>query len=274
MSENKVLARPRGLAAVRDGRGALPSPPERERRVRWFSSGAASAVATRFDLLAHPGGVVAQCETGSEHEDNERFLKDCEAWFGVTVTRLRSPDYADTWAVWERRRYMSGIAGAPCTSELKIGPRLAFQEPGDVHVFGYTADARDVERFAHLQKNYPDMIAVAPLIERGITKANCLALIEDAGLKPPLIYSLGFPNANCIPCVKATSPDYWALVRLRFPAEFERAAKLSREIGCRLTRINDERIFIDEIPADWPVTNPIAPSCDFLCHINGQDLAA
>lgn len=251
------------------------SVPAREpRRVRWFSSGIASAIATKLDLVAHPGGIVAQCETGSEDEDNERFLLECEPWLGQTVVRLRNPTFADTWAVWEKRRYMSGIAGAPCTSELKIAPRLAFQLPGDVHVFGYTADQRDVDRFAHFQANYPELTAVAPLIERGITKAGCLAMMDRIGIIRPRVYDMGFPNANCIPCVKATSPDYWSLVRLRFPAAFDRAAKLSREINCRLARLNDERIFIDEIPADWPVTNPIAPACDFLCHIAGSEMAA
>jgi len=33
-----------------------------------------------------------------------------------------------------------------------------------------------------------------------------------------------------------------------------------------------ERAFIDEIPADHPTTNPIQPSCDFLCHIAESDL--
>lgn len=64
--------------------------------------------------------------------------------------------------------------------------------------------------------------------------------------------------------------EYLSLpVASEFPAEFERAAKLSREIGCRLARLKDERVFIDEIPADHPTTDPIAPACDFLCHING-----
>ena len=97
-------------------------------------------------------------------------------------------------------------------------------------------------------------------------------MIMDAGIAPPRVYAMGFHNANCIPCVKATSPDYWALIRREFPEQFERAAKLSRDIGCRLARINDERVFIDEIPLDQPVTDPIAPACDFLCHIAGQDL--
>jgi hypothetical protein len=29
----------------------------------------------------------------------------------------------------------------------------------------------------------------------------------------------------------------------------------------------DRRGKRDEIPADWPMTNPIVPACDFLCHI-------
>jgi hypothetical protein len=240
-----------------------------ERRVRWFSCGAASAVATKLDLDEHPGGVVAYCATGAEDADNERFLIDCERWFGVPVIRLQNPDFADTWAVWEKRRYMSGVAGAPCTSELKISPRLAFQEPGDVHVFGYTADGPDVKRAANFRANYPDLTMETPLIERGINKAGCLSIVEGHGLRLPRVYAMGFHNANCIPCVKATSPDYWSLVRKEFPAEFARAAKLSREIGCRLARLKDERVFIDEIPADHPTTNPIAPACDFLCHING-----
>jgi hypothetical protein len=72
--------------------------------------------------------------------------------------------------------------------------------------------------------------------------------------------------------VKATSPAYWALVRQHFPDKFDRMAKLSRELDVRLCRINDVRSFIDEIPADQPTTNPLQPSCDFLCHIAEQDL--
>lgn len=245
----------------------MPSP----RRVRWLS-GAASAVAAKLDLTAHPGGVVAHCETGSEDADTDRFIVDCAAWLGVEIVRIRSAEFPDTWAVWGKRRYMSGIAGAPCTSELKIAPRLAFQKPGDVHIFGYTADRRDIERAAHFRTNYPDTTMETPLIEKGLTKAACLAMIQTADVAPPRVYALGFHNANCIPCVKATSPDYWALVRQEFPEQFDRAAKLSREIGCRLARINDVRVFIDEIPADQPVTDPVAPACDFLCHIAGQDL--
>jgi len=245
-----------------------------ERIVSWFSAGAASAVATRLVIADHhygPEVVPAYCETHAEHRDNERFIADCEQWFGRNVTRISSDEYADTWDVWERRRYLAGINGAPCTVELKIKPRLQFQRPNDIHVFGYTADAADAARADRLRANYPELTIITPLIERGLTKQACLAMVAGAGIQPPVLYALGFSNNNCLPCVKATSPAYWALVREHFPEVFSRMAVLSREIGARLCRLNGERAFIDEIPANHPTTGALVPHCDFLCHIAEQE---
>lgn len=233
------------------------------RTLGWFSCGAASAVACKLTQA-----IPVYCETGSEHPDNERFLSDCENWFGRPITRLRG-DYTDTWDVWAKRKYLAGIDGAPCTVELKIKPRLTFQRPDDIHVFGYTTD--EIERAKRLRENYPELTISTPLIERGLSKAACLDMIQRAGIMLPPMYALGFHNNNCIPCVKATSAAYWALVRAQFPVQFERMAKLSRELDVRLCRIEGERRFIDEIPSDHPTSNPIQPSCDFLCHIAEQD---
>jgi hypothetical protein len=246
------------------------------RRVRWFSEGAASAVATKFDILAHgvDAGPVVCCSTGAEDDDNHRFRDDCSKWFGCEVTIIKSEKYADTWDVWTKRKYMAGIAGAVCSGELKFVPRLNFELPTDIHIFGYTADANDQRRAARLRGEVRNF--ETPLIERGITKANCLALLQDAGIEMPRTYAMGFPNANCLKsgCVKAQSPDYWALHRKCFPEGFAKTAALARKLGVRLAVIKGERVFIDDIPADWPTTDPIAPTCDLLCSINAKDLAA
>ena len=110
-----------------------------------------------------------------------------------------------------------------------------------------------------------------PLIERGLLKEHCLDMVQRAGIALPPLYALGFRNNNCIPCVKAQSPAYWALVRREFPEKFDRMAKLSRELGVTLCRIDGERRFIDEVPFDQATTEPIQPSCDFLCHIAEAD---
>ena len=138
------------------------------RVVSWYSCGAASAIATKLTLKDAPAAEVVYCETGGEHSDNERFLTDCEIWFGKSITRLRSAKYASTWDVWEDRSYLAGISGAPCTSELKVAPRLAWQRQDDVHVFGYTADKPDIIRANRLQawkaKNYGDVLAGLKLL--------------------------------------------------------------------------------------------------------------
>jgi hypothetical protein len=258
------------------------------RRVRWFSEGAASAVATKLDINAHgvEAGPVVCCTTGAEDDDNQRFRDDCERWFGCPITIIKSEEYDDTWDVWTKRRYMSGFAGAPCTGALKVVPRLNFERPTDIHIFGYTADANDKKRAERLRDEFSSLGSIStPLIERGITKANCLALLEGAGIELPRTYAMGFPNANCLKsgCVKATSPSYWALHRKCFPEGFARTAALARELGVRLAIIGREkdesgkvrnvRAFIDDIPADWPTTNPIAPTCDLLCTAHTKDLA-
>lgn len=238
-----------------------------------FSCGAASAVATKLTLSENKDDeiIIVYAETGSEDTDNLRFLHDCEQWFGAPVVRLKNDKYADTWDVWEKKRYIAGINGAPCTRALKIDVQQAFERPDDVHVFGYTADGNDVKRANTFIEHYPDLEIVTPLIDRGLNKAACLAMIITAGIDPPRTYAMGFPNANCIPCCKAQSPRYWALVRQEYPVQFKRMADLSHELGAKLAVLKDERIYIDEIPEGFPVTQAIAPECDMLCHLAEQE---
>lgn len=129
-----------------------------------------------------------------------------------------------------------------------------------------------MRRAEAFRENWPDLQIRNPLIERGINKAACLAMILSAGIAPPRTYALGFPNANCIPCCKAQSPDYWALVRREYPIQFNRMDALSRKLGAKLARVKGERVFVGDIPENWPVTEAIAPECDFLCQMAEQDM--
>lgn len=241
------------------------------RRIVWFSRGAASAVAWMIARRSDPNCIAVTCATGSEHQDSDRFQSEWCAVIGGDVVTIKSDEYADTWDVWEKTRWLAGINGARCTGELKAIPRVAFQRPDDIHVFGYTADSEDVSRAARLRENYFDMRIETPLIDAGLTKQAVLAIVQSKGVALPAMCGLGFQNNNCIPCVKATSANYWSLVRKTHPAEFDRMAKLSRELDVRLCRIKGERSFIDEIPHNWPTTKPIVPTCDFLCQLAGDD---
>lgn len=216
------------------------------RAVCWFSCGAASAVASKLTVEKYGQAEVVYCDTAvNEHPDNERFLTDIEAWIGVKVRRIRSADYATVDEVFEKTRYMAGIAGARCTTELKKLPRREFEEPDDIHVFGYTLDEQS--RIEDFEANNPELNVDWILRDQGYHKRGCLETLQRAGVRLPEMYVLGFDHNNCMGCVKATSPAYWNKTRTHFPVVFARRAKQSREIGARLVRVNGVRIFLDEL---------------------------
>lgn len=88
-----------------------------------FSCGAASAVATKLALAEYSATHDVQIVNAfikQEHEDNRRFLRECEQWFGRPVMQLRDSRYgADVIRVFEQVGYMKGARGASCTKHLK-----------------------------------------------------------------------------------------------------------------------------------------------------------
>lgn len=218
------------------------------RVISWFSCGAASAVASKLavDKYGDKAMVVYYNTMADEHPDNKRFMADVEQWIGKRVTIISSEKYKSVDDVFEVTRYMSGIAGARCTVEMKRIPRLVFQEPYDLHIFGFTAD--EPKRMSRFEANNPELFLEWILEYHKITKQDCYRILLDAGIDLPVMYKLGFKNNNCKGCVKATSPSYWAMVRKHFPDTFSKRARQSRELGVRLVRLKGERIFLDELP--------------------------
>jgi hypothetical protein len=145
------------------------------------------------------------------------------------------------------------------TATKKI-PRYEYQEYGDLHIFGLTAD--EEKRITRFVANNPDLLLEWNLQQAGVTKEHCYQIIKDAGIALPVMYSLGFKNNNCIGCVKATSAKYWDLVRKHFPAIFWKRARQSRELNVRLVRYHGVRMFLDELPD--PITDK-TPEEDIEC---------
>ena len=219
--------------------------------VVWFSCGAASAVAAKktIELYGDKYNIrVVNNPIKEEHPDNQRFLRDVEKWIGKTIEFAINSKFPDQSCetVWEKRKYMAGIKGAPCTFELKKKARQEWKAENrqDYLVLGFTAEEKTrFERFKLMERD--NILPV--LIEAGITKDDCFAILNDAGIDLPEIYKLGYPNANCIGCVKATSPTYWNHVRKVHPDVFNARALQSREVGARLVRHKGQRIFLDEL---------------------------
>jgi len=236
--------------------------------ISWFSCGAASAVATKLALALYSDVLIVRCALpNDEHPDNERFAADCARWFGQPVIDRRNAEYEGCFDVWQRRRYMSGPHGAPCTRILKKEVRWDVERETDprAQVFGFTAE--EGKRADRFRRENPEVRLLTPLIEYGYRKQECYETLQEAGIDLPAMYGLGFRNNNCIGCVKATSPAYWAKVRQHFPERFTQIAELSHDLGARLARVNGRRVFIDEVPR---VIDPAEPpesyvECSLLC---------
>lgn len=243
------------------------------RVVLWFSCGDASAVAVALGLRkfgATHECVIARIVIPSEHADNDRFAADCAKWWGRPIINMASTEYSDTWDVWERRRYIAGIAGAPCTTYLKKAVRKDFQRHDDIHVFGYTAE--ETERARRFREINFELAVDFPLIDGGLSKADCHAVVRAAGIDLPAMYLLGFDNNNCIGCVKGGA-GYWNKIRRHFPDRFARMAELCRRLGVRLIKQNGVRIFLDELlPGTGRQHDEIEIDCSAFCEEAVSDL--
>lgn len=246
------------------------------RVVCWFSCGAASAVATKLAISQYEPLtdriLIVRCLVKEEHPDNDRFSKDCEKWFGMPITNMQNDEYdGSVYNVITKRKYISGVNGAPCTMLLKKQVREQMQLADDIHIMGYCAEEQ--ERYdSFIDANNID--CVAPLIDRQLSHADCLGMLQNAGIDLPEMYKLGYQHNNCIGCVKATGAGYWNKIRIDFPEKFWMMAGMSRALGVKMTRVGTERIYLDELPVgigryqDEPEIQ-----CGIFCEAAQQELA-
>lgn len=236
----------------------------------WFSCGAASAAALKLtvDKYGVDNVYAVNNPVIEEHHDNKRFAEDVANWVGIDIQYAINSNYplASVVDVFDRRKGMAFPHGAPCTVELKKRARQEWEKNNrvDWHVLGFTVDERNRhDRFVMTERD--NVLPI--LIDANMTKNDCADMIRAAGIKLPEIYGRGFPNANCIGCVKATSPTYWNLVRQEFPEVFDQRAEQSRRLGARLVRVKNERIFLDELdPKVKGRPLKTMPDCGLFCE--------
>lgn len=236
--------------------------------ISWISCGAASAVATKIALQKYKDVVIYYIALGGEHEDNSRFICDCEKWFGKDINVVTPNIYKSHWEVIEKKKVINTPWGAACTSLLKKNARYKIEDDiqsWDGQVFGF--DVTEQKRAKRFAEQYPKSKAVFPLIDNMLSKEDCMALLERNYIKLPRMYELGFHNNNCIGCVKG-GKGYWSRIRHYFPAAFNRMAKLERDIGHSC--ING--CYLDELPKDYPMNAPIIPECSLFCDVDFMDV--
>ncbi len=248
--------------------------PVMNRIVCHFSCGAASAVATKLILGEYDPArvVIYNAFLVEEHPDNRRFLADCEKWFNHPITILKNTEYASSVdAVWTQRKLMTSPVFTPCSYFLKREVLESEALPGDMHVLGFTAEEEDrTKRFTPPDGMLPTHIF--PLIDRNLSKRDCLGMIERAGIELPEMYRLGFNNANCIGCCRG-GEGYWNKVRQVFPQRFAQVVKIEELLGSTLfrNRQTGERYGLKDLKVGAGRHEEILPDCSFFCAMAEEE---
>jgi len=245
------------------------------RVVCWFSCGAASAVATKLVLdTAKPDWDIhiVYTRVAEEHPDNQRFLKDCEKWFGRKIEILENEKYHGSIVeVFDKAKYMGGILGAPCTQRLKKEVRKRYEKPNDINVFGFTVEEQErVDRWIDANA---DKRILPILIDNGLTHADCTAIISRTVIELPVMYKLGYKHNNCIGRVKGGA-GYWNKIRVDFPEIFKARAEQERRIGAHICKQNGERIQLFDLdPNTGKYDNEPEIQCGIMCELSFSQMS-
>ena len=237
--------------------------------VAWFSAGASSAVATKL-MIKQVDKIIYQ-HVEDQHEDTMRFVRDCETWFGKPIEIQQSPykcveNAIYGWGGANSNGYIRSVRGfSPCTELLKRRERKLWESENRFfnrlrYVWGM--DSTEHQRAERLAESMSEDEHVFPLVEQGITKADAHGILREAGIARPAMYDLGFPNNNCVGCVKG-GKGYWNKIRVDFPKVFSSRAVMERKVGASC--ING--VYLDELdPEAGRDCKIIVPECGAMCE--------
>ncbi len=244
-------------------------------KVAWFSAGITSAVACKLAVEAYEDVELYYIHIGSAHKDNERFIRECEAWIGSkinVVTNLKG--YSDQFDVIRHTKYINGAYGARCTLELKkqVRRNLESELSPTNQIFGFEYSKSEINRAIRFKEQHPDTNPFFPLIDQRLTKEECAGIVTNAGIELPAMYRLGYNNNNCIGCVKGKK-GYWNKIRVDFPEIFAEMAIAEREVGATCIKEDisgggSRRVYLDELdPSEGRTPSPVIPNCGMFCQV-------
>jgi 3'-phosphoadenosine 5'-phosphosulfate sulfotransferase (PAPS reductase)/FAD synthetase len=245
----------------------------------WWSAGITSAVACKITLELYENVQFVYIKLGKAHPDNERFKRDCEAWYGKKIwDATNSNGYADQMDVIRKTGFVNGAGGARCTLELKkevrfelerlLAPNLFSSTKIVNQIFGYEWDQKQVNRAIRFLQQYPTANGLFPLIDRKMNKANCAAVLLKNNIELPWMYRNGYNNNNCIGCVKG-GKGYWNKIRTDFPEVFYEMMTAERLAGHSCIKNK----FLDELkPGEGRRLKEVMPECGEFCEVELGDI--
>lgn len=169
------------------------------------------------EQLPFDGAIFA--DTGGEVPETYNFLEIAKEYLskhGVPLTVVSKPGRTLYETAWERRVFPSAI-WRWSTRDYKVTPIHRHYRTLGGHINQYLAIAWDeVMRMKDSRVDY--VTNLFPLVERRITRAGCVELIQEAGLPVP-------PRSACYFCPFNTV-DRWRWLYETHPELYEKAISL------------------------------------------------
>lgn len=218
-------------------------------------------------------------DTKNEHDDTYRFLSDCERWYGLEIERISSNNYLNIEETWFKHLSLNTANGAICSYMLKRKVREEWQNENKYkhQVFGFEYDKKEINRANSLSLNHPKTFPLFPLIDKKLTKNDCIRYVQNAEISIPLAYKLGFKNNNCLKtgCVQG-GIGYWKKIQAEMPDLFYKMAKVEHDIsrikGKPITMMKDQSIKAKESGNNlvFLIKNPDFPMNKCLDEMKGR----
>jgi 3'-phosphoadenosine 5'-phosphosulfate sulfotransferase (PAPS reductase)/FAD synthetase len=215
----------------------------RDKIIAWWSGGVTSAVTCQLciDIYGLDNVRIIFIDTHNEDDDTYRFLSDCEKQYGKKIEIITEigNEYTSIQDVWKKHKSLNVANGAICSYKLKRRVREKWEKLNtwDAQAFGFELD--EVKRAKSMKLNHQQTKPIFPLLMYGLTKKDCIKMIETWNIEVPMMYKLGFHNNNCFKtgCVQG-GIGYWQKMKRDFPEKFDKMAEVEHE----LTDLKDKPI--------------------------------
>jgi 3'-phosphoadenosine 5'-phosphosulfate sulfotransferase (PAPS reductase)/FAD synthetase len=217
-----------------------------------ISGGKASSWCADWTLKNYPkeGVVLYFNDTKWEHPDLYRFMDELSRYFDHPITY--DSDGRNPEQLFYDEKALANNRMPFCSRILKAKRLQKYYKTGDILVFGIGAD--EPHRAKRLVDIYQNVAAKKkkwpklrfPLISQNPTNQQIDTFLNEAGIKEPLLYRLGFTHNNCSGgCVRAGKKQ-WKRLYEQLPdvyADRERVEQEVREyLGKNVHFLKDETL--------------------------------
>ena len=204
---------------------ASPNPTVAVRHVMGISGGKDSAALALFMRDSVPAMEYFFCDTGSELPETYEYLDRLETALGKPIVRLNAERGFDHW-LWVYQGALPSPQMRWCTKSLKIKPLEAWI--GDMPTISYIAIRADENREGYISHK-PNITAVFPFKDAGVTKDDVMRILDDAGLGLPEYYSWR-TRSGCYFCFFQRKAE-WVGLADHHPDLFEQAVAYEDKVN-------------------------------------------